>query len=88
MTRLTGRTLKLFAAAELAAFLGLFGIYVKTNRDPEFRYRLYKEEVTRSLILEQYYALGEVMNSELKVRELDLILWKSQGKELISEGDQ
>ena len=66
-------------AFELLAVLGCYSFYRKTNRDPEFRYRLYRTP-GGSKILESYYKLGETLNSELKIREQDMALWRQQGK--------
>ena len=64
---------------EVLAFLGCYAIYRKTNRDPEFRYKLYTNSFGYG-VLQSYYKLGETMNSELKIREQDQILWRQQGK--------
>jgi len=66
---------------EAAAFLGCYMFYRKTNRDPEFRYRLYSSPSGYSrAFLQLYYQLGETFNSELKIKEQDLKLWQDQGK--------
>ena len=68
---------------EAAAFIGCFLFYRKTNRDPEFRYRLYSSESGYSrAILQLYYQLGETIDSDLKIREQDLRLWHDQGKRI------
>ena len=64
---------------EVLAFLGCFALYRKTNRDPEFRYKLYTNSVGYGA-LQSYYKIGETINTELKIREHDLILWREQGK--------
>ena len=64
---------------EVLAFLGCFAFYRKTNRDPEFRYKLYTNSVGYG-VLQSYYKIGETLNAELKIREHDLILWQQQGK--------
>ena len=74
------KLLKAVILAELAAFLGCYLFYSKTNRDPEFRYKLYTSGATGFGILEAYYKLGETLNSELKIKEHDLDLWQKQGK--------
>lgn len=73
---------KIFKGAiylEVLAFLGCYVFYRKTNRDPEFRYKLYTHRAGYG-ILQSYYKMGETMNSELKIREQDLDLWSQQGK--------
>ena len=68
---------------EVLAFLGCYAFYRKTNRDPEFRYRLYSSSSGYSrAILQTYYQIGETMNSEFKIKEQDLKLWEEQGKRI------
>ena len=68
---------------EVLAFLGCYAFYRKTNRDPEFRYRLYSSSSGYShAILQTYYQIGETFNSELKIKEQDLKLWQEQGKRI------
>ena len=64
---------------ELLTVVGCFYFYRKTNRDPEFRYKLYTNPFGYG-ILRSYYTVGEILNSELKIKEQDLALWKQQGK--------
>ena len=64
---------------ELLTVVGCFYFYRKTNRDSEFRYKLYTNPVGYG-ILRSYYTIGETLNSELKIKEQDLVLWKQQGK--------
>jgi len=64
---------------EVLAFIGCYAFYRKTNRDPEFRYKLYQNGAGYG-ILQSYYKIGETLNSELKIREHDLELWRKQGK--------
>ena len=64
---------------EVLAFVGCYIFYRKTNRDPEFRYKLYTNRAGRG-ILQSYYKIGETLNSELKIRDQDMALWRQQGK--------
>ena len=64
---------------EILIFMGCFAFYRKTNRDPEFRYKLYRNPAGYG-ILQSYYKLGETLNSELKIREQDIKLWQEEGK--------
>lgn len=65
---------------EVLAFLG---VVFETNRDPEFRYRLYSSSNGyKHFILQSYYQIGETFNSELKIKEQDLKLWQEQGKRI------
>lgn len=73
------RVFKGFIYLEILAFMGCFAFYRKTNRDPEFRYKLYSNPAGYG-ILQSYYSLGETFNSELKIREQDIKLWQEEGK--------
>lgn len=64
---------------EAVSALACFGFYVKLNRDPNLRFELHRRPGGYEIV-EGYYKLGETLNSELKTREADLELWKSQGK--------
>ncbi len=70
---------KTILALEVAAFVGLYAFYRKTNRDPEFRFLLATRPGGHE-VLELYYQLGETLNPELKIRESDIRLWREQGK--------
>ena len=67
---------------EVVGFIGCYMWYRKTNRDPEFRYKLYSHSSYTNGMLQTYYMIGETFNSELKTREQDLILWKAQEKSI------
>ncbi len=75
---------KLVVAAEVGAFLITYGAYVKTNRDPEFRYKLLTGQYaqTGQLWLDGYYRLGELMDSSLQQRKHDIEYWRSTGKDV------
>ncbi|KAI5639919.1 hypothetical protein NE865_07648 [Phthorimaea operculella] len=63
----------------IAEALGIavsYGIYYKLNTDRDFRLYMYKNY---NWALEGYYGLGEKIGG-LKTRELDLKVWKNEGK--------
>ena len=81
--RFVGRSVSYLVIAECACLAGSYIGYRKINHDQEFRYKLYSSEYsTLNVIVEGYYKLGEQMNSECSIRQLDQDHWKSQGKAL------
>lgn len=75
------RPLPLFILFEVLALGGTFALYVRTNRDPNFRYTLYKHP-TYSKILDAWYYIGDIYDSKNENRRLDKEYWAQQGKEL------
>ena len=81
--RFVGRSVSYLILLECACIAGSYIGYRKINHDQEFRYKLYSSEYsTLNVIVEGYYKLGEQMNSECSIRQLDQDHWKSQGKAL------
>ena len=66
---------------EVGALLASYAIYYKVNHDLEFRYKVYKSRYFSSIV-EGYYKLGETLNPEVSIRQVDQEIWKRQGKDL------
>ena len=62
------KLLKGAVVAELVCFIGCYLFYRKTNRDPEFRYKLYIFGTPGYEILQAYYTLGQTKQILLVVQ--------------------
>ena len=80
-TRFLKRQVSLFLMLECAGIAASYILYRKLNHNPEFRYTLYSSQYSSfNSIVEGYYKLGETLNSESQIRQLDQELWKKEGK--------
>jgi len=80
-TRFLKRQVSLFLMLECAGIAASYILYRKLNHNPEFRYTLYSSQYSAfNSIVEGYYKLGETLNSESQIRQLDQELWKKEGK--------
>lgn len=68
---------KIFFVAEAIAFVGSYGLWYKLNTDRDFRLYMHQNY---SSVLNTYYKIGEVLDSENKCRNLDLTVWQQEGK--------
>jgi len=78
------RIFKGFSMVVIAEITCLGVAYIQwtiMNRDPDYRYTMTQSSMG-SKMLEGYYAFGEYMDPSNKIREHDLKLWRTQGRNI------